>query len=322
MMGVALYSSSWYVALLLILPVGVVSYLLFIQFLYMRYKNPPANPDFLRMIGDVLQKILVPTRVQVWVRESPHPYIVVTYNPMFDAVIVSEPMIQLMLERPQAGEVLLAFHLARIPRSRWLGDFGGSLILLAIFTYPLALILGPLYISIMSMISYMGILALISLLPLLIYIIIPVLPALIIKGAFWRHEPAFVRIEEVYGMHPQVAKVEVERGTPLSEEETRAVLWGVREWEIKKRSGRRWGISVIIAFVSLILLFQLIWTLIWSWYPYGIPSYYVANIFYLPVVVAAALSGIAYLFLRRWDKKAMGEVFEEVTDSHEPIWMD
>jgi hypothetical protein len=170
----------------------------------------------------------------------------------------------------------------------------------------------------MSMISYMGLLALVTLIPFLMYMVIPLLPALIIKGAFWRHEPAFVRIEEVYGMHPQVAKVEVERGTPLNDEERQAVVWGVREWEIKKRGGRRWGISVIVAIVSIIPLLQLIWSLLMHTYPF----YYNPLLVYLPFVGAAVLGGIAFLLLKRWDKNAMGEVFQEVTDSHEPIWMD
>jgi hypothetical protein len=313
-----LFTVYWFVPLSLIIPVGTISYFMFLMILQTRYKNPQSNPEFTEMSGRVHQKILVPSRAQVWVRESVNPYIVSTYNPVFDAVIVSQPMVDLMLERPQAGEVLLAYHLARIPRNRWFGDFGGSLILLALFTYLSAIFLIPLIISVMSMMSVMGAFILISLGSAFMYaIVIPLLPTLIIKGAFWRHEPAFMRIQEIYGMHPQVAKVEVERGTPLNEEEIQAVVWGVKEWEKKKRSGRRWGVSTLFALPSwFVLIF------VASWFIGGFPFYFYYFLAYVPFIGAFLIGALVYFILRRWDKNAMGEVFHETIDSHEPIWMD
>ncbi|MHA2179731.1 MAG: hypothetical protein ACXAAK_15425, partial [Candidatus Thorarchaeota archaeon] len=262
--GSLLFTAFWFYPLALILPLGTVSYFVYLMNLQMRYKNQPTNSEFIDMSGRVHQKILVSSRARVWVRESTEPFIVSSYNPVFDAVIVSEPMVDLMLARPEAGEVLLAYHLARIPRARWFGDFIGTLFLISIFTYLSAVFLVTIIIQVLAMVTMMGILALVSL-----YIVIPILPALVIKGAFWKHEPAFTLIHGVYNLHPQVAKVEVERGTPLDDEEMEAVVWGVREWERKKRGDRRWGISTIAILLSWIIL----------------------------VVVSFWLSGLSYYFL-------------------------
>ncbi|MHA2236313.1 MAG: hypothetical protein ACXABH_13355, partial [Candidatus Thorarchaeota archaeon] len=42
----------------------------------------------------------------------------------------------------------------------------------------------------------------------------------------------------------------------------------------------------------------------------------------IPFIGAILIGGSIFLILKRWDKNAMGEVFQETTDFHEPIWMD
>jgi hypothetical protein len=315
--GLTFFTTGWFLSLALILPVGTISYIVFIELLQVRYRNPPINSDFQDMIGRVHQKMLVTSRAQVWVRESSAPFIVSTYNLLFDAVIVSEPMVDLILKRPEAGEVLLAFHLVRIPRTRWFGDYVGSLILIVILTFLSTMILVPLISSLLYLLpmgAWMVIAMASSLGP---YLIIPIFIAFIIKGSFWRHEPAFMRILEAYGMHPQIAKVEVERGTPLIEEEEQAVIWGVREWEKRKRSARRWGISAIATIpIGLTLLFVTVFVSI----PYSPYLFFV--LMYVPFIAALLIGVIIYFVIRRWDNNAMGEVFVQTTDSHEPIWMD
>ena len=313
---VSLYT-NWFVTLPLMLLSGTLYYFVFLLILNILYKNPPTNPAFIELIGRVHQKILVPSNAQVWVRSSNDPFITSTYNPVFCAAIVSEPMVELMLNRPEAGEVLLAFHLARIPRNRWFGDYVGSLVILVILAYLSALFLIPVIISAISMIELFGLLMIGNLLSsLMSYFIIPLLLAFFIKGAFWRHEPVFLRVAEVYGMHPQVAKVEVERGTPLDEEETKSVIWGVREWEKKRRSSRRLGVSTIVTILIGLILFYVLLS--------GIASlpYYFMYLIYAPFVITILIGVVVYYIIKRWDNNAMGEVFVETTDSHEPIWMD
>ncbi|MFW9810028.1 MAG: hypothetical protein ACFFE6_11690 [Candidatus Thorarchaeota archaeon] len=313
------YSSLYTLQLgpfLLILSIGTLLYFVFLLILSVLYKNPPTNPSFHELIGRVHQKILVPSNAQVWIRQSKDPFITSTFNPVFSAVIVSEPMTELMLNRSEAGEVLLAFHLARMPRKPWFGDYVGSLVLLLVLTYTSGLILVPVVISMLSMIDVLGLYIIASLFSSLLYnFFFPFFLALIIKGAFWRHEPAFLRVTDVYGMHPQVAKVEVERGSPLNEEEMQTVIWGVREWEKKRRASRRLGVGTIVTIPIGIILFFL--TVGFGYFPY-----YNMFLIYAPFAVAILIGMVVYFVMRRWDKNAMGDVFKETTDSHEPVWMD
>lgn len=315
--GYSTLTTNWLISLLLMLLVGTVSHFLFLLILGFRYKNPPTNDAFLDLIGRILQKISVSSRAQVWVRQSNDAFITSTYNTLFDAVIVSEPMVDLILKRPEAGEVLLAFHLVRIPRKRWFGDYLGSLVLIAIFTYLSAMMLVPLVISVISIMEILGALILFSFFSAIgSYLFIPFFLTIFIKGAFWKHESAFLRVAEVYDMHPQVAKVEVERGTPLDEEETQSVIWGVREWEKKRRGSRRLGVSTIVTIPIGLILFYVTLS--------GVASlpYLYLYLIYAPFVIAILIGVVVYFIIRRWDNNAMGEVFVETTDSHEPIWMD
>lgn len=316
--GYSFLSTNWLISLLLMLLVGTITHFVFLLILNFRFKNPSTNPAFLELIGRVHQKILVPSNAQVWIRHSNDAFITSTFNPVFVAVIVSEPMLELMLNRPEAGEVLLAFHLARIPRNRWFGDYVGSLVLLVILTNLSALSLVPLLISTISMIEYYGPLMIISLLSSLMpYFFIPFFLAFMIKGAFWRHEPVFLRVAEVYGMHPQVAKVEIERGSPLDEEQMQSVIWGLREWEKKRRGARRLGISII---ATILIGLTLLLVTVSVNFPYSPYLFYV--LIYIPFIAAFVIGVIIYFVIKRWDNNAMGDVFVETTDSHEPIWMD
>ena len=313
--GYSILSTNWLISLLLMLLVGTISHFSFLLFLRFRYKNPPTNTAFLDLIGRILQKILVPSRAQVWVRQSNDAFITSTYNAIFDVVIVSEPMVDLILKRPEAGEVLLAFHLVRIPRTRWIGDYVGSLILFVILTFISNIILTPLFNSMIYFLPMGGLIIFYLASNLTPYIMISLLFVLMTKGSFWRHEPAFMRIMEAYGMHPQVAKLEVERESPLDEEEMQSVIWGVREWEKKRRSARRLGVSTIVTIPIGFILFFVSAGLLY------IP-YYNILLIYAPFVVAILIGVVIYYIIKRWDKNAMGEVFQETTDSHEPIWMD
>lgn len=313
--------TAWLLPLLFTLLFGIVSYFLLLILLNVRFQNYEYKPPFSEMIGRVHQRIQVSSRAKVWTRHSDKPYIVSTFNPVFDAVIVSEPMVDLMLNRPEAGEAVLAFHLARMPRKLWFGDFIGSLVLFVIVTYLSALLLAPLIALMISYGMLYGGMLVVSLASALApYILLPLFIAMVIKGAFWQHESAFLHVSEVYGIHPQVAKVEVERGAPLNEEETQAVVWGVREWEKKRRSSRRIGISTIVAIlVGGLLFIPVTSTMILD--PY-FPYYFYSTLIIAPFLIGAIIGIIVYMALRRWDKNAMAEVFHETTDSHEPIWMD
>ena len=313
-----IFTMNFWIILTITLVVGVLFHILVILFQKIRFNSLSTNADFIDLLSRIHQKVVVDSRTHIWVRQSQEVFITSTFNPLFNAIIVSEPMVDLILKSPESGEVLLAFHLLRVPRTRWFGDLVGSLILFTIFTILSSSIIMPLAISIgLSIISgyYMGIIMLGSLGTLFL---IPVLFIFLVKGTFWRHEPAFVGTEQIYGMHPNVAKVQVESGRILNEEEAQTVVWAVRDWEKSKRSARRVGVSTLVAIPSWFL--GILPLSIIGYIPYS-PLVYLF-IGYGPYIIAAGLAALAYLLLRRWDKNAMGEVFKKTTDYDEPIWAD
>ncbi len=304
-------------AALLCLPMGVLLYILILLLQKMRFTNPSTNSEFLSLLSRVHQKVVLSSRTHIWTRRSEDVFIASTYNPLFDAIIVSEPMVDLIMESPESGEVLLAFHQMRIPRTRWFGDLIGNVIIFTMVAVLSSLTVVPVTFSMISMILsgyYYGFTMITSLGTLFLG---PIFFVLITKGSFWRHEPAFVAVQQIYGMHPQVAKVQVEQGITVNEEEAQTVIWGVRDWEKSKRVSRRYGIATFVAVPSYFLGLYIL-TLI-DPIPY---FYYFSLIALFPFIFAGVLALVSYFLLKRWDKNAMGEVFQKTTDYDEPIWAD
>ena len=312
-----MYGFNFWIVIGVSLAVGALFHILVLLALKFRFNNPPINPEFLSLVSQIHQRVVISTRTHIWIRQSTDVFIASIINPLYNAIVISEPMLNLILKSPESGEVLLAFHLLRVPRRPWFGDLIGASILFTIFTYLSAGILVPLSASLITMILsgyYYGLYILLNYAALLI---IPIVFVLLIKGAFWRHEHAFVDTESIYGMHPQVAKVQVEQGVILTEDEVNSVIYGVRDWEKNKRSMRRLGVSVLLAVPAMFLgIFLIAWI---GYIPYS--PYYVFYA-YFPYIFAGTVAAVAYLLLRYWDKNAMGEVFRKTTDYDEPIWVD
>ncbi|MFW9806453.1 MAG: hypothetical protein ACFFFK_06960 [Candidatus Thorarchaeota archaeon] len=312
-----IYGLNLWIVIGVSLGVGFLFHILVLLGMKFRFNNPPTNPEFLSLISQIHQRVVISSRTHIWIRQSADAFIASIFNPIYNAVVLSRPMLDLILQSPESGEVLLAFHLLRVPRRPWFGDLIGASILFAILTFLSATFLVPLSVSLIMMLLSGYFYGLYLILNFATFLIIPIVFVLLIKGAFWRHEPAFVDTESIYGMHPQVAKVQVEQGVTLIEEEVNTVIYGVRDWEKNKRSMRRLGVSVLLAAPSLFLgLFLIVWI---GYIPYG--PYYIFYI-YFPYIFAGTVAAVSYLLLRYWDKKAVGEVFQKTTDYDEPIWVD
>jgi hypothetical protein len=307
----AILGRNWFIPLAWSLVIGASVHLLYLGFLRERFVNPSSNADFLAIVGRIHQRVVISSWTHIWIRKSEEPFIATTFNPYFNAIIVSESMQNRILQSPESGEVLLAFHL--------FVDLIGSTIMFVIFTYGSVLFLIPLAASIIQMQMYGGYFMLIIMsltMSFLPFCLVMFLLVLVIKGTFWRHEPAFDSVQSIYGMHPNVAKVQVEEGHILDEEEAQAVIWAVREWEKNKRGARRVGLSTILAIFSFILGILVVSRF---YMPY---SFLFLLIVGSPYLVAVAVWVCSYLILRRWDRNAMAEVFHKTTDYDEPLWMD
>jgi len=292
------------------LGIGVIFYLLYLNILQSHFRSPITDQQFSQIVRSANDKIVTWRGIYVWQRESAEPYIASTFNALFDAVIISDTMIELVKKMPESGEALLAFHLLRAPKRRNVADlvFAASTFVIAtlLLSYVLRSILATSYYFFISIVIYSPFLFL-----------APILLVLAMRGAFWFHELAFERASGIYQIHPQVAKDEVLSSQKLDDEASKSTIWVVREWERKKRFGRRSSISilVLIGAYSLVLLAL-------TFYPSMVYYMYTSSLYFVVNVAPFVIALFIFFLLRRWDKRCMNQLYYETTQADEPIWVD
>jgi len=293
-----------------IFAIGVVLYLLYLNILHIRFRSPITNQPFSQIVRSADERIVTWRKVHVWPRRSSEPYIASTFNALFDAIIISDTMIELMNKMPESGEALLAFHLLKAPKQRNVAD-----LILAVIPFFIATSFFTSFLITTMTTPYYYYLSLILYSPLVF--LIPVILLIAVRGAFWTHESAFERAFGIYQIHPQVAKDEVMSSQKLDYEAEKSTIWVVKEWERRKRNGRRSSIAllVVVTYYAIILLvIQSSSSLLYYMYMS------LLFVFVVPVPVVIAL--LVYFLLRRWDKRCMGELYYETTQADEPIWVD
>jgi hypothetical protein len=302
---------NWILLFIVSSAAGAVIYSLHLSVLESRFRSSTVNEQFNQIIELAHERVGSYGLVHVWQRRSPEPYIASTFNSLFNAVIVSEPMVELILKMRASGEALLAFHLLHRPNHRNILDIVAAMLIFSGFSTYMAhlLLVYPQYYTpyfmLILLASSMGVL-----------FIVPVIFVLLLRGALWAHDSAFERAAGMYKIHPQVARDEVLSSAKLDEEAAKAVVWTVKEWERRKRDGRRSSITVMVLSITYFVIFYSL--IIGGWYFYALSS----ALYYLVLVVPLLLALSVYLILRRWDKICMEEIYHEVTKGHEPIWAD
>jgi Na+-transporting methylmalonyl-CoA/oxaloacetate decarboxylase gamma subunit len=290
--------------------VGVVFYSLYLFILQKRFCSQITNEKFFKIVESAQERVGSNSLVHVWQRKSHEPYIASSFNFLFNAVIVSETMIDLILEKPVSGEALLAFHLLQKQSHRYILDIIAATLMFSVFSTLLAQI--PF--------AYLSTLPLYLLIQLFYYlfgaILLVPIAIILLRSASWTHDSAFERAFGMYKIHPQVAKDEVLSSTTLDEEAAKSVVWIVKEWERNKRASRRSSITAVI--LIIIYLFSVYLLAQTMWYYYSFSSIVYLLVLTIPLIIAL----IVYIFLRRWDKKCMGELYYGTTQADEPIWVD
>lgn len=288
---------------------GVVIYLFYLVVLRARFQSNITDQQFSQIVTSAQHRVGVRKNVQIWPQKSTDAYIASTFNFAFDAVLISEPMIGLIDQMPNSGEVLLAFHLLRAPRKINFLD-------LVFGVLPFFLIS-----SLLSFVLTRGITNLYFILIILlnwnIMLFFPVLLVIVLKAATWRHDSSFEKTIGLYGIHPQVAKDEVISSQKLDEEAARATIWIVREWEWRKRNGRR--SSIVILVIACMFLIEYIYLI-----SVGI-SFYSPYWFTMSLLICLyplIMGFIIFMILHRWDKKCMAELYYKTKQADEPIWVD
>jgi hypothetical protein len=294
----------------------VVALLWHITFLFLQvriYQNPLENPAFEEVEGRADKRIEVISSAQIWVRSSEHRFITSTSNALYNAVIISEPMIENIVRHPDSGEVVLAFHMLRAKDRTYVDLLLTSAVFL-ILTFVAMLFVWPMIVGMIYMIEYVGLYFLI--LPLLWLALPAVLLAIIFRAATWRFDNTLNEIWRIYDVHPQVAKTQLEGGRDLSPEGVEAIVWSVKEWEKSRRYSRRIGLAMV-AGASTFFIVNLFFPVMLFWYStYGY-WFYLGAVYGLPFLVGLSV----FIICRYWDLKSMNEADYDLKDVHEPIWL-
>ncbi len=290
---------------------GLVIYGVYLTILKNRFELSIPDQPFLQLVNSALERTGTGGRVVVWPRLDDEPYITSTYNSSFEAVIVSTKMMELMVAMPESGEALLAFHLLRMPKKKNVLDFVAG-----VLTFSIASTIMPFFLLYLLSFSSSPFIIFIFMIVLWPVLVLPVVLILALRSTFWKHETSFERTLELYTIHPQVAKDEVISSLKIDEELSKSTIWSVKQWEENKRSGRRTSITILIISIIfgleyyLLFLNPILFFTLFGYYQF------------LSIVLPAIVGILIYLALRRWDKTCMGEIYYEVTDGHERIWVD
>ncbi|MFW9961451.1 MAG: hypothetical protein ACFFDV_10550 [Candidatus Thorarchaeota archaeon] len=301
------------------LGIGVFLYLLFLNIIQKRFQAPITDQRFSQIVASAQDQVVTWRSVSVWPRQSAEPFIASTFNMFFDAVIVSDTMIDLIIKMPESGEALLAYHILRAPKRRSVLDFVAAILIFFIstilFTYVFLLLFTIPYYGYESSMAF--ILALMTLVQVPIYFIAPVIFIFAIRGAFWTHDSAFEKVSDIYQIHPQVAKDEVMSSQKLDEEAAKSTVWVVREWERKKRGSRQTSITMSVVVLTFFLIL-----LVFSYYASIFYYIYTSSLYFVVLLIPILNALLAYFLIRRWDKRCMAELYYETKQADEPIWVD
>jgi len=289
--------------------VGIALYSLYLSILEIRFRSRTVNEQFAHIVQQAHERAGSHGLVHVWQRRSPDPYIVSTFNSLFNVVIVSEPMVDLILKMPSSGEAVLGFHLLHRPNRRNVLDIVAAVLVFSgsSFYYAWPYLGYP---------SYSIFYFLLRLYPIGPQLFVLAIFVLILRSAFWSHDSAFERAAVMYKVHPQVARDEVLSSSKLDEEAAKAIVWVVREWEREKRNGRRLVMAIVVPIIFYVAVMQLCALTFRYSYTYG----WTMSI--LALAATFLLVPSIYLLLRRWDNICMNELYYETTDAHKPIWVD
>jgi hypothetical protein len=292
---------------------GVVIYLLYLAILRIRFQSTITDQQFSEIVESARSRVGANENVQIWPQKSANAYIASTFNFLFDAILISDTMIELVDQMPESGEALLAFHLSQAPRARNVFD-----VVLAFLPFFIGSSLISFVLSVTWTTPYIVFLIFfLIVISSSLVLFLPVLLVILLKAATWRHNSSFEKVTALYGIHPQVAKDEVMSSQKLDDEAARATVWVVREWERRKRSGRRNSIAIL--YIVLVFIIEYFYTM-----SFGLPYYspyiaYISLLIYLPPFLVGL---IVFVVLRRWDKKHMAEQYYTTKQADEPIWVD
>jgi hypothetical protein len=212
-----------------------------------RYRRPFHNSELRSLVDQAARCIEYEDDVEIWMCPGEKQILLGLSAVLFRSVIISQPTAQDILDRPEEGEAVLADVLVKLRKNRILSTWApislvvvGSLLDVYYYYTPLSFKIALACASIVGFI--------------------------LIQGAIIRPGPTRKKdlILQQYGVHPDVARVTVFKGSQLSLAEEEIIIKRKQNpMEDPEKRKNTWGayfaslgVSAIVATLLYLLMFQ------------------------------------------------------------------
>jgi hypothetical protein len=253
-----------------------------------RFYNPVINEDIIALFQAATDDVGRGKEIQLWFRDIDRGILLSAANILFKAMLLSGSTIQDILSKGEKGKVILAKEILSVERINPISRVAiGLLWFILISLFESASIGGPAESALLSIFSMGPI--------VMVFFIVAVLAALLlIPFTQCRSNDKIDQvIEELYGTHPEAARIEVLTGLKVPTELLEAAS---REQEEATPSSRRTALiksSALGTVASLVSFVVFYFT-----FPYPVFSMIFSAL--MSIIVGAGAFAIAFMIIVMW----------------------
>jgi type IV secretory pathway VirB3-like protein len=227
--------------LLMMLLIALLIQLLLHLFLRARYRTIMNDPAMMKLLNQAQDRMSFSRRPEIWKHPSLFPVLLAISNPLCNAIVISKSAAADILQRPREGEIILADGMKTIQGYR---PHLNAVLQMLIFIHSPALSVswGKPYPLGVQLIDYST--------PFLWIGIIVVAGF----GLWYLGRPRENPIHLTYGIHPNVAKLIVFRGSDVTPQEAQRLIQDVFSRGLMGQPEKRkktWAAFMISAAVSI-----------------------------------------------------------------------
>ncbi len=231
--------------LLMMLLIAILIQLLFHLFLRVRYRTIMDDPAMMKLLNQAQDRMSFSWRPEIWMHPDSWPILLAVPNPLCNAIVISKSAAADILQRPREGEIILADGMKTIQGYR---PHLNAVLQMLIFIHSPALSVswGKPYPLGVQLIDYST--------PFLWIGIIVVAGF----GLWYLGRPRENPIHLTYGIHPNVAKLIVFRGSDVTPHEAQKAIQDSRgPMGHPEKRKKMWAAFITSAAISIGLVVAL-----------------------------------------------------------------
>ena len=239
--------------LLVTLLVGLLVQYLFYGLKRQRFRNPVDNPELLALFEEVKYKLGKGHNIELWFRRIDRGIFLSSVNPLFQAILFSESTIADILNNGEKGKIVLAKEVLLMERINPYSRMVLGLLGFALFSFIESMSFSSSFVfalfTIGPLVLAIGIIA--------ILIIIVLVFRILSRG----NDDIDKTVEDLFGLHPDVAIVEVMGGFKVPEEVIEKIRRDEEEGKpspMKKAVRIAAPVSIVTTFIVFIIMMILL----------------------------------------------------------------